>query len=66
MEGFMNVNVIELVVICIFAGLAYWANDKLNNVPMLKTIIQVIIVVVAVFLILQSLGVVNGNVRVST
>ena len=62
----MQVNVIELVVICIFAGLAYWVNDKLNNVPMLKTVIQVIIVVVAVFLIMQSLGVINSHVRVTT
>ena len=62
----MEVNVIELVVICVFAGLAYWVNDKLNNVPMLKTVIQVVIVVVAVFMIMQSLGVINGHVRVST
>jgi len=62
----MEVNVIQLVVICVLAGLAYWANDKLNNVPMLKTIIQVIIVVVAVLLILQSLGIMNGHVSVRT
>ncbi|MBL8013596.1 MAG: hypothetical protein JNN05_07075 [Candidatus Omnitrophica bacterium] len=62
----MEINVMELLVICVFAGLAYWANNKLNNVPALRTVIQVLIVVVAVFLIFQSLGVINGHVRVNT
>jgi len=57
----MDINVIQIVVICILAGLAYWANDKLNNVPLLKTVIQVIIVVVAVLMVMQSLGVINAG-----
>ena len=60
----MEVNVIQLIVICVLAGLAYWANDKLNNVPFLKTIVQVVIVVVAVLMLMQSLGVINGHVNV--
>ena len=60
----MEVNVIQLIVICVLAGLAYWANDKLNNVPLLKTIVQVVIVVVAVLMLMQSLGVINGHVNV--
>ncbi|MBL8013599.1 MAG: hypothetical protein JNN05_07090 [Candidatus Omnitrophica bacterium] len=63
----MEINVMQLLVICVFAGLAYWANDKLNNVPALRTVIQVVIVVAAVFLIFQSLGIINnGHVRVTT
>jgi hypothetical protein len=57
----MDINVIQIVVICVLAGLAYWANDKLNNVPLLKTVIQVIIVVVAVLMVMQSLGVINAG-----
>ena len=64
----MEINIIQIVVICILAGLAYWANDKLNTVPVFKTVVQVLIVVVAVLLLLQSLGIMgslNTNVRVN-
>ena len=56
----MDINVIELIVIIILAGLAWWANDMLNKVPTLKTIVSVLIVVVSVLLVLQSLGI-TGN-----
>ncbi len=57
----MEINIIQIIVIIILAGLAYWANDKLNMVPVLKTVVQVLIVVVAVLLLLQSVGVISGN-----
>ena len=56
----MTINVINIVVICVLAGLAWWVNDKLNTIPVLKTVVQVLVVVVAVLLLLQSLGL-SGN-----
>lgn len=60
----MNIDIIQIIVICIFAGLAYWANDQLNKVPTLRTIVQVLIVVVAVLLLLQSLGISSSHIAV--
>jgi hypothetical protein len=57
----MEIDVIGIVVICVLAGLGLWANDKLNTVPVLKTVVQVVIVVVAVILLLQSLGVMGHS-----
>ena len=56
----MNINVIQIVVICVLGGLAYWVNEQLNTVPVLKTVVRVVIVVICVLLLLQSLGVVGG------
>jgi hypothetical protein len=58
----MDINIWEIFVICVLAGLAYWANGKLNTVPLLKNVLDVLIVVVAVLLLLQSLGL-GGNVN---
>lgn len=57
----MDINVIQIILIIVLAGLAYWANDILNNVPTLKQVVQVLIVVVAVILLLQSLGIIGGT-----
>lgn len=57
----MDINVIQLVVIIILAGLAWWANNMLNKIPVLKTVISVIIVVVAILLVLQSMGLIGGS-----
>jgi uncharacterized membrane protein YwzB len=57
----VDVNIIQLIVIVIIAGLCWWANESLNNVPVLKKVVQVLIVVVAVLLVLQSLGVMGDN-----
>jgi predicted PurR-regulated permease PerM len=57
----MDVNILQLVVICAIAWLCWWVNDMLNKVPILNTVIKVIIVVVAVLLVLQSLGLVSGG-----
>lgn len=57
----MEINVITILVICVLASLAYWVNESLNNVPMLKTIVRVIIVVVAVLLLMQSMGILGDT-----
>ncbi len=56
----MEINIIQLIVIIIIAGLAYWANDQLNKVPVLINVVRVLIVVIAVIMVLQSLGVMGG------
>lgn len=60
----MNVNIMEILVICVIAGLAWWANAKLNTVPVLSNVVQVVIVVVAVLLLLNSLGLMHSNTSV--
>ena len=57
----MEINLLEILVIIILSVLAYWVNEKLNSIPILKTIIQVIIVIVAVLLLLQSLNLLNSG-----
>lgn len=58
----MNIDIWYLIGVIVLAGLAYWVNEKLNMVPFLKNLIQVIIVVVAVILVLQSTGIM-GNIH---
>lgn len=57
----MDIDIIRILVICVVAGLCWWANNKLNTVPVLRKVVQVIIVVVAVLLVLQSLGVMSST-----
>lgn len=64
----MDINVMGIIVVCILAGLAWWVNEALNTIPVLKKVIQVIIVVVAVLLVMQNcglLGSVNTHVHVN-
>ncbi len=64
----MEINVIQIIVICVLAGLAWWVNETLNTVPILKKVVSVVIVVAAVIILLQSLGVMgsmNTHVRVN-
>lgn len=64
----MEINVIQIIVICVLAGLCWWVNEMLNTVPVLKKVVAVLIVVVAVLLLLQSLGIMgslNTHVRVN-
>jgi ethanolamine transporter EutH len=60
----MDINIIQLVVILVIAGLCWWVNEMLNHIAVLNTVIKVIIVVAAVLLILQSLGLMHSNVSV--
>jgi hypothetical protein len=57
----MQINLIAILVIVILAGLCYYANNALNNVPVLKNVINVIIVVVSVLMILQSTGLLGST-----
>lgn len=57
----MEINVIQIVVICILAALAWYVNAALNTVPVLNKVVSVIIVVVAVLLLLQSCGLISGT-----
>jgi hypothetical protein len=57
----VDINIIQLIVIIVIAGLCWWANETLNNIPVLKKVIQVLIVVIAVLLVLQSLGIMGSN-----
>ncbi len=62
----MEINIIEIVIIIVIAGLAWYANENLNMVPVLKKVVQVVIVVVAVLLLLQSFGVIgHSNIRIN-
>lgn len=61
----MTVNIVQLILIVIFGSLAYWANDKINNVPTLKPIVSVLIVVVSVVLLVASLfGGFNTHIKI--
>ena len=57
----MDINVMQLIVIIVLCGLAWWANNQLNNIPVLKNVVNVLIVVVGVLLVLRSLGVMDSN-----
>lgn len=61
----MTINLVSIIVIIIIAGLCYWANEQLNNVPVLKTVVKVIIVVVAVLMLLQACGLLGGSTTVT-
>ncbi len=60
----MNINILQIIAIITIAALSYWANDQLNNVPVLKNVVRVLIVVVAVLLLLQSFGMIGTNTHV--
>jgi hypothetical protein len=64
----MDINIIQIILIIVLSGLAWYANDKLNNVPTLKPIVQVLIVVVAVLCLLSSLGIWHNSshIRISS
>lgn len=57
----MTIDIITILVICIIAGLAWYVNAALNTVPVLNKVVQVIIVVAAVLLLLQSLGLIGSS-----
>lgn len=48
----METDIIKIVVICIVAGLLWWANDSLNTVPKLKQVVSVLVIVVGVLCVL--------------
>lgn len=60
----MDINVTAILVICVLAGLAWYVNATLNTVPVLNKVVSVIIVVAAVLLLLQSMGLIGSNTHV--
>jgi len=61
----MTINIVQIALIVIFGSLAYWANEKINNVPTLKPIVSVVIVVVAVVMLVASLfGGFNTHIKI--
>jgi len=61
----MTAHLLQIGLIIGGAILCNYANDKLNNVPVFKTIIQVLIVVAAVVLLGQSLGLIRNYLSVN-
>jgi len=57
----MVINIIQIVVILIIAGLCWYANNALNKVPVLQNVVNVLIVVVSVLMLLSSLGVLPNS-----
>lgn len=60
----MEINIAAIIVTCTLAALAWYVNETLNPVPVLKTVIRVVIVVTAVLLFLQNCGLMGSNVHV--
>lgn len=60
----MTIDVVRVVLIVVLASLAWWANEKLNRVPVARTVVSVLIVVVAVLLLLQAFGLIGGSITV--
>ena len=56
----MDIDVIRIVVILIIAGLCWYANARLNKVPVLNEVVSVLIVVLSVLLLLSACGLTQG------
>ncbi len=52
----MEINIIGIVLTIIFASLAWYVNDAINDVPKLVKIVRAIILVVAVLCLLAFMG----------
>jgi hypothetical protein len=61
----MHAHVIPLALIVGLSILAWWVNETLNTIPVLKKVIQVVIVVIAILLVLQSLGLIGDSTSAS-
>lgn len=61
----MHVELTQILVICVVAGLCWYVNAMLNPVAVLNKVVSVVIVIVAVLLLLQSLGLMNSGVTVN-
>jgi len=57
----MTINIMQLIVIIIIAGLAWYANNSLNNVPVLRNVVNVLIVVISVLMLLNSVGLLGNS-----
>jgi hypothetical protein len=61
----MHIKIGQLIVIIVLAIVAWYANEKLNTVPIMKPLISVAIVIVAVFMALGALGLMSNNMTIS-
>jgi hypothetical protein len=57
----MNISIIGIILTIVFAALAWYANQKLNPIAVLKNIVDVIIVVAAVLFLLVACGLISGT-----
>jgi len=60
----MQINIGQLIVILALCSCAWYANLKLNPVPLMRNIVDVIIVVVGVLLVLAACGLPVTPVRI--
>jgi uncharacterized protein YacL len=60
----MDINIIGIVLTIIIASVAWWANETLNNVPFLKTVVKVLIVVVSLLCFWSFLGIHDHTIHV--
>ena len=57
----MQINLVQIIVIIVLAALCWYANNQLNPIPILKSVVNVLIVIVSVLLLLQSAGLVSSS-----
>ncbi len=57
----MVIHLGEIIVILALSGVAWFANETLNRIPIAKSIVSVIVVVVCVYALLQSFGLISGS-----
>ncbi len=60
----MDIQMAHIITIVVIAWLCYYANARLNSVPVLREVIQVLIILVAVLMVLQSTGLTGAHVRI--
>ncbi len=56
----MTINLMQIIVIIVIAGLCWYANNALNQIPVLRNVVNVLIVVVSVLMLLSSVGLIGG------
>jgi hypothetical protein len=61
----MDINLTGLIITLIIAICAWYANDKLNTISILKTIIQVVIVLVSIYYLWNFLGISNHYIHLN-
>ena len=57
----MHIHAIELILIVGFALLALWVNSMLVKDAIINKVIYVVIIVAAIVMVLQSLGIIGGG-----
>lgn len=60
----MTINIGLIILTIVAASLSWYANEKLNTIPYLKGVIQVLIVVISVYYLLIGIGLIGGHLTV--